>query len=225
MTNIHGVYKIENTINGKIYIGESVKVEDRWIKHKKDLKSNNHHSHKLQRDWNEYGEESFKFELMLSIEHRDMRIVKGFCVLKEEEYIKKYDTCKNGYNIIDSSVESTVNRKLVGVTCETIKMCEGMIKRKTYDELEGRFINIKDIKNNRTINNKKSFSNLFSESKHNKIRVLEILELEKYIINPYGTLCWILVEDSNPIKIKYTDKILELEEYKRLIKLLKKYKK
>lgn len=104
----------------------------------------------------------------------------------------------------------------------TIKIYEGMIKRKTYDEPEGRFIN---IKNSKIVNNKKSFRNLFSESRHDKIRVLEILELEKYIINPYGTLCQILVEGSNLIKIKYADKILEFEEYKRLIKLLKKYKK
>ena len=28
-----GIYKIENLINGKIYIGQSIEIENRWKKH------------------------------------------------------------------------------------------------------------------------------------------------------------------------------------------------
>ena len=28
-----GIYKIENKINGKVYIGQSIEIERRWQKH------------------------------------------------------------------------------------------------------------------------------------------------------------------------------------------------
>ena len=32
---MQGVYKILNTINNKVYIGQSIKIEDRWREHKR----------------------------------------------------------------------------------------------------------------------------------------------------------------------------------------------
>lgn len=51
----HGIYKIENILNGKVYIGSSSNIENRIAQHKQDLKRNRHHSFKLQNDFNEFG--------------------------------------------------------------------------------------------------------------------------------------------------------------------------
>lgn len=45
-----GIYAIRNTMNERMYIGESINVINRWNTHKKDLTNNQHHSFKLQQD-------------------------------------------------------------------------------------------------------------------------------------------------------------------------------
>lgn len=42
-----GIYLINNNIDNKVYIGQSSLIEDRWARHKRDLKNNTHHSCKL----------------------------------------------------------------------------------------------------------------------------------------------------------------------------------
>ena len=56
-----GIYKIVNRINQHYYVGSSKNIPFRWTRHKKALKSSSHHSRRLQRAWNKYGEESFEF--------------------------------------------------------------------------------------------------------------------------------------------------------------------
>ena len=36
-----GIYKIENLINGKVYIGQSTDIKERWAKHKRVIFENN----------------------------------------------------------------------------------------------------------------------------------------------------------------------------------------
>lgn len=59
-----GIYKIENLINGKIYIGQSTHIRQRWTEHKKELRANRHGNEYLQRSWNKYGEKNFKHEII-----------------------------------------------------------------------------------------------------------------------------------------------------------------
>lgn len=58
------IYKITNTTNGKFYIGSAINYEYRIKRHLNDLKNGTHHSSKLQRSYNKYGKESFKFEIL-----------------------------------------------------------------------------------------------------------------------------------------------------------------
>ena len=44
-----GIYKIINTENGKIYIGQSINISHRWNCHKYDLKNKRHKNLHLQR--------------------------------------------------------------------------------------------------------------------------------------------------------------------------------
>lgn len=59
-----GIYKIENLINHKVYIGQSISIASRLKQHKSDLKNNRHANSHLQSSWNKYGEENFIFEII-----------------------------------------------------------------------------------------------------------------------------------------------------------------
>lgn len=60
-----GIYTITNVLNNKMYIGFANNIHKRWIRHKKDLKSNVHHCKHLQDAWNKYGKKNFKFEILV----------------------------------------------------------------------------------------------------------------------------------------------------------------
>ena len=59
--NTIGIYCIENTINNKKYIGQSVEIENRWSKHRSELNKNKHDNDYLQKSWNKYGEKILNF--------------------------------------------------------------------------------------------------------------------------------------------------------------------
>ena len=109
-----GVYKIENKLNNKVYIGESNDIERRWLEHIEELNNNSHHSYKLQNDWNTYGEENFTFKILEEIEK-----IKGSSyktnmqlIYVEGKYIDQYDSITNGYNI-ENTIEEILNGKKV----------------------------------------------------------------------------------------------------------------
>ena len=80
-----GVYKITNQANDKMYVGSAIDLMNRWYKHKSQLNKNKHHSIKLQRAWNKYGVDNFKFEI---IEECD----KEKLIEIEQYYIDLYDS-------------------------------------------------------------------------------------------------------------------------------------
>ena len=59
-----GIYKIENLINHKVYIGQSVVVENRLNHHKQMLNNDKHFCPHLQHAWNKYGKDNFSFEVL-----------------------------------------------------------------------------------------------------------------------------------------------------------------
>jgi group I intron endonuclease len=68
------IYKIENTLNGAVYIGSAANYVSRVSNHRQRLKSNTHHSIKLQHAWNKYGESSFVFSVLEVVENREALI-------------------------------------------------------------------------------------------------------------------------------------------------------
>ena len=65
------VYKIRNIINGHYYIGSTVDSRKRFWAHRKDLRNNVHVCVHLQRAWNKYGEDAFKFEIVQKLHSRN----------------------------------------------------------------------------------------------------------------------------------------------------------
>lgn len=90
-----GIYKITNTCNGKFYIGSSVNFTIRKSEHFRDLRNNKHPNRHLQKAFNKYGEESFKFEVIEYVEDKNN-------LLEREQYwIDRLNVCDRniGYNI------------------------------------------------------------------------------------------------------------------------------
>ena len=88
-----GIYKILNILNGKMYIGSSVSFEQRWTQHRSELRRNKHHSPKLQRAWNKYGEDAFVFSI---IEECAPEILEK----REQFWMDHYNAYgRHGYNI------------------------------------------------------------------------------------------------------------------------------
>ena len=56
-----GIYKITNLINGKVYIGQSINIEDRWKQH---LYQSKKEKTPLYQDMIYYGEDAFKLEII-----------------------------------------------------------------------------------------------------------------------------------------------------------------
>lgn len=70
---IFNYYHILNLKNNKEYIGITEKAaEVRFAQHKQSLKANNHANYLLQKDWNDYEEKDFLFELLETLEFESL---------------------------------------------------------------------------------------------------------------------------------------------------------
>lgn len=87
-----GIYKIENIINNKIYIGQSKNIFSRISQHRYDLNNKIHGNKHLQKSWNKHGKENFIFNVICECFPEELDI-------KEKEYIIIFDSINNGYNI------------------------------------------------------------------------------------------------------------------------------
>lgn len=89
---IPGVYKIENTLSGNVYVGSSKDIYGRWVQHKRDLKKQQHHCVYLQRAWDKYGESNFIFEV-LEILASDDKMELFNCEQKWYSYYSDMNVC------------------------------------------------------------------------------------------------------------------------------------
>ena len=107
-----GIYCIENVHNNKKYIGLSSDIQRRWYEHKSDLRNNRHVNIYLQRAWNAYGEEAFKFYVVELCDPSEL------CD-KECYYIEKYRTLSSecGYNLTSGGENSSTSNKPVICLC------------------------------------------------------------------------------------------------------------
>lgn len=107
-----GVYKITNEANGKVYIGQSIDMDERIKRHKRDLENSRSFCRELQHDYDKNpGNISFSILCECSVDELDD---------KEKGYIEMYDSTNplNGYNKrvwgnwMTRTVSSETRRKL-----------------------------------------------------------------------------------------------------------------
>jgi len=118
---ISGIYKIQSIIKPeRFYIGSAVDVSDRWRCHLKDLRRNKHHSPKLQRHFDKYGESDLVFIIIEPCLH-------VFLTVREDTYlhpIKPYfNICPNAGSRLGTKGQIPWNKGKKGVYSEeTLKM-------------------------------------------------------------------------------------------------------
>ncbi len=91
-----GIYLITNLANGKVYVGQSIRIEARFDQHRSSLKSGYHENSHLQRAYNFYGADSFKFDIL---EECTLDVIDN----RERHWINYYNSTNRdfGYNIED----------------------------------------------------------------------------------------------------------------------------
>jgi group I intron endonuclease len=84
------IYRIVNVSNGHCYVGSETKHGSRWRNHLYRLRNKKHHSVILQRAFNKYGDNSFRFEIIEEVEGDNAALL-----TREQHYI---DTLNPEYN-------------------------------------------------------------------------------------------------------------------------------
>lgn len=90
-----GIYKIENLINGKVYIGQSICIKNRWQSHKTDgfNPKNKCYNRPLYRAFRKYGLKNFDFSIIELCNPEELNE-------KEIYWISYYNSYgKEGYNL------------------------------------------------------------------------------------------------------------------------------
>lgn len=87
-----GIYKIENLVNGKVYIGSAVNLERRWWEHKTRLEAKTHPNKKLTNAWHKHGSDKFEFKVIIYCEPKDL-------IMYEQRCIDGFKAVGEGYNL------------------------------------------------------------------------------------------------------------------------------
>lgn len=105
---ICGIYTITNLINNKVYIGQSIDIIKRFYSHKSSLNRDCHQNIFLQRSWNKFGENNFKFEIIEKCNDNDLDI-------REVYYINllSSNNDKYGYNLTSGGCKFKVNEQIL----------------------------------------------------------------------------------------------------------------
>lgn len=114
-----GIYQIRNVINEKIFIGSSMNLDGIINRYKFELKNGSHKNRILQKDWDEFVEEDFAFEILEKLEPREgLNYPKELEFLEDLWHEKLQPYGKKGYNLKKKSREERLqmiaaNRKIV----------------------------------------------------------------------------------------------------------------
>jgi hypothetical protein len=133
---IIGIYKIQNKINNKCYIGSSINILTRLQKHKSLLRKNRHNNSYLQNAFNKYNESNFSMEILEICNLENL-------LEREQHYVNLY----GDYNITKEVIRNTPSEESKLKHSKTRKELYrlGLLSKTTksiiqYD-LKGNFIN------------------------------------------------------------------------------------
>lgn len=93
-----GIYCIKNTINGKCYIGQAIKLQKRLKAHFNSWQRPEYEHIVLYKAFKKYGIENFEITILKSFHDSLGWRVKVQLDELEKKYIEEYDSFNNGYN-------------------------------------------------------------------------------------------------------------------------------
>lgn len=132
-----GIYKIENKINNKVYIGKSKNIMQRWSTHEQSLEDGSHHSKTLQEDYNNMGGMScLNFSI---IEICDSKLLSE----KETFYIKKFNSSNSEFGYNSHQGEEVMKDKIIITRDYFLNICQ--ILKPNYFSLYLYLVFISDI--------------------------------------------------------------------------------
>lgn len=105
-----GIYQIKCTKNGTAYIGSTVDIYERYSHHRWSLRKGIHHNKQIQKDYNEYGDDCFIFELIEEVSDKDK-------LSSIEQYYmdcisNKYNILPNAYSTLDYKHSEEVKEEI-----------------------------------------------------------------------------------------------------------------
>jgi len=118
-----GIYKIECLPSKKIYIGSSENLSLRKHDHFRFLRSKKHINPKLQSAFSKYGEENFKFEILLYCEPKD-------CIFYEQIFIDKLSPVFN-INLVAGKPPSQKGKKFTRSSIQIENYKKASLKRES----------------------------------------------------------------------------------------------
>lgn len=119
-----GIYCIINKINGKRYIGSTHDLEKRKKTHFKYLVMGKHSVVNLQDDYNKWGREAFKFEILEILDDENDLI------FQENYWIASFNSITTGYNLIYAKSSSSVDVRLqISTSTKGRQHCEESKKK------------------------------------------------------------------------------------------------
>lgn len=147
LPRISCIYKIQSIIKtDRIYIGSAKLFNKRVTCHKKSLKSNKHHSKKLQNHYNKYGADDLIYSIIEPVELIDLLHREQFYMDSLNPY---FNICKFAGNTLGfkqpQHVKDAVSKSKKGftLTLEHRKKCSDSLKGRILSEEYKRKIGIK----------------------------------------------------------------------------------
>lgn len=126
---ICGIYKIENLVNHKVYIGQSKNIKLRWSKEKSKAfsKTSNEYNKTLSKAFRKYGIENFSFEILEECSSENLNE-------KEQYWIKEYNSYLEGYNETIGGEGTLWNG--MSLTKEKVEEIQNLLKTTSQTNIE-----------------------------------------------------------------------------------------
>ena len=118
MNIICGIYKVTNIINNKIYIGQSVNIYDRWIKHQSP--SHNNDGTAFHNALIKYGVNNFIWEIIEVCKQEELNQKEKYWIEYYNSYEKGYNETRGGDGIIKYDYKQIYQLWLSGLNCKEI---------------------------------------------------------------------------------------------------------
>lgn len=169
------IYKITNTINNKVYIGQTkTSIKKRWNAHKTRYNDNNRQG--IYSAMRKYGIDNFKIEKIVECPIEDLDEMEKF-------YIKKYNSFYNGYNLTFGGEGSSTLQLDENKVIEKYKECGYITDTAIFFNCSEPIISNILHKNNIQIKTKPKF-NITSLPRNTKVdlakmKKIKIVELDK----------------------------------------------